>query len=162
MHGMLQTISYPADDTKNRSGLPSIASATHLASVLLFGHDPRLLQTRSWVFQRNGCAAHTVTSEQEFRTEFLQHHPHVLLLCQTLSARECEAAASFAEEHGPNTRCILLYTRETGWSLDREHILLNSNEGPRHLVDTVRRVLESRANRESREDRESRTRPLAD
>lgn len=93
--------------------------------------------------EREGCVVYTAHTEQEFRTEFLQYEPDVFILCQTLSAEECERAGRFAEEHSPKSRCVLLFTHYGDWVIEREHVLLNSNDGPRVLVDTMRRVLDN-------------------
>jgi len=122
-----------------------IEHLSHFASILQFGHDPKLMQTRVWILQKEGFQVRAVQSEQEFRSELLRTPPDVAILCQTISADECERISQFIQEHAPKTRCILMYSFAGGWTLDGNHLLVSSNDGPQTFLANVRRVLDGTA-----------------
>lgn len=122
-----------------------ISLQIQLASILQFGHDPKLQQTREWILEKEGYRVRNALSAKEFRTAFLADVPNVLLLCQTLDAEDCDRATEFAAEHAPGTRCIVLFSNLGGWTLERDHVLLRSNDGPKTFLETIKRVVNGSA-----------------
>ncbi len=111
--------------------------------VLLFGHDSGLLRTRQLLLERNACVAVVVTTIQEFRACVLSRAFQLVLLCQSLSADECETSAQFSQEHAPSTRLLLMFTRVGKCIPEHADVLLDSLAGPKVFIETTRRMLDN-------------------
>jgi hypothetical protein len=66
-------------------------------SVLIYGHDARLLESRKWVLQSWGYRALSVRSLAAINQVPLTPPIDLLVLCYSLSAEECESAIGCAK-----------------------------------------------------------------
>ena len=118
-------------------------SQTAKYSVLSLSHDPTLLMTRMLLLQRAGCEVAGANSLQEFRACILRQSFDLILICQSMSSEECEAASSFAREFAPSARLLVLFTRIGKCIPEQADVLLDAHAGPRVLVETAQRMLGS-------------------
>ena len=109
------------------------------SSVLSFSRDSTLLMTRTLLLERAGCTVIGAANLQEFRTRLLSQPVDLILLCQSISAEECESAANFAREHAPSARLLLMFTRIGKCVPDQADVLLDAHAGPRVFVETAQR-----------------------
>ena len=77
-------------------------------SVLIYGHDARLLESRKWVLQGCGYRALSVRNVAAFNQVPLTPPIHLLVLCSTLSPAECESAIAHAKLRWPNVKELAL------------------------------------------------------
>src|SRR5256885_2093948 len=89
-------------------------------SVLMYGHDARLLESRKWVLQSCGYRALSVRHLSSIDRVPLTPPIHLLVLCYTLSPKECETAIAHAKLRWPNVKELAL-VRYTS-SRDSAHI----------------------------------------
>ena len=77
-------------------------------SVLIFGHDPRLLDSRKWVLQ--SCGYRALSARYLSAIDRMPMDPPVdlLVLCYTLSPRECENAIAHARLRWPDVKTLAL------------------------------------------------------
>ena len=118
-------------------------------SVLLFSNDQSLLLTRTLLLEREGCTVLSASKIPDFRTCLLSRSFDLILLCQSISAEECESAADFAREHAPLARLLVMFTRVGKCIPDHADVLLDAQAGPRAFIETAQRMLAnftSRAN----------------
>jgi len=118
------------------------------ASILIYGHDSSLLETRRLVLQHAGFQAGTVMTLEEVR-KILVHRPGVLpILCYSLSAEECGQALALIHSLKPARKSLILTAGIPicGWGEEDE--LLSSFKGPRALVAMVERLVKCKDLRE--------------
>ena len=77
-------------------------------SVLIYGHDARLLESRKWVLQSCGYRALSVRNLATLNRVPLTPPINLLVLCYTLSPRECESAIAHAKLRWPNLKELAL------------------------------------------------------
>jgi hypothetical protein len=77
-------------------------------SVLIYGHDARLLESRKWVLQSCGYRALSVPTLAALNRVPLTPPINLLVLCYTLSPRECESAIAHAKLRWPNVKELAL------------------------------------------------------
>ena len=117
--------------------------------VLLFSHDASLLMTRRLMLEHEGCKVATSSSLPEFRACLLRHSFDLILLCQSISPEDCEAASQWRREHAPLTRLLLMFTRVDKWMPEHADVLLDARAGPKAFLETARRMLASNTARAS-------------
>ena len=77
-------------------------------SVLIYGHDARLLESRKWVLQGCGYRALSVRSVGALNQVPLTPPIDLLVLCYTLSPKECESAIAYAKLRWSNVKELAL------------------------------------------------------
>ena len=77
-------------------------------SVLIYGHDARLLESRKWVLQSCGYRALSVRHLADLNRVPLIPAVDLLVLCYTLVPRECESAIAHAKLRWPNVKELAL------------------------------------------------------
>ena len=77
-------------------------------SVLIYGHDARTLESRKWVLQSCGYRALSVRSIAALNRVPLTPPIDLLVLCHTLTAKECENAIAHANLRWPNVKELIL------------------------------------------------------
>jgi len=77
-------------------------------SVLMYGHDARLLESRKWVLQSCGYRALSVRHLSAIDRVPLTPAIHLLVLCYTLSPKECESAIAQAKLRWPHVKELVL------------------------------------------------------
>lgn len=113
------------------------------STILVYGRDPLLLETRSWVLEEAGFAVVTSSSLVEAEQQLASPEVKLLVLCHTLSAQERTDILAVASRINPSAKRLLL-TASTVIPLDAPHeAVLSALEGPRALISTVRKVLSS-------------------
>ena len=111
------------------------------SSILVYGRDQRLLETRSWVLERAGYRVVQATdlagAEAHARAEPLG----VAVICHTLSTEECRAALSSLRQLQPEARRLVMTAGTTAASDgQQQEAMLSSYDGPRGLLEAVGRL----------------------
>ncbi len=106
-------------------------------SIVLFGHDCRLLETRKWALHSLGYRVVTVTHLADLNRLPTTPAIDLLVLCPTLSAKECAQAVAHASLRWPAIKKLAL-VRES--SKRRSQILdqvINTLDVPSRLLSKV-------------------------
>src|SRR6185437_14371940 len=77
-------------------------------SVLMYGHDARLLDSRKWVLQSCGYRALSVRHLSALNRVPLTPPINLLVLCYTLTQKECENAIAHAKLRWANVKELAL------------------------------------------------------
>ncbi|HEX3569673.1 MAG TPA: hypothetical protein VHU44_02505 [Acidobacteriaceae bacterium] len=77
-------------------------------SVLIYGHDARLLESRKWVLQSFGYRALSVRHLAGLNRVSLTPPIDLLVLCYTLTPKECDSAIAYAKLRWPNVKELAL------------------------------------------------------
>lgn len=91
-----------------RKNLPEGTVKSNQISVLIYGHDARTLESRKWVLQSCGYRALSVRTIAALNRVPLSPPIDLLVLCYTLSPKECEAAIAHAKLRWPNVKELAL------------------------------------------------------
>ena len=114
-------------------------------TVLCYGHEAMLVHTRMHLLQLVGCLCDSAIDEDQYKTRLLNSLPKVIVLCHSLSPQECATACSFAAQHAPDSRVLLLYTRAPKCFPPEQHTVLDTSVGPRIFSQTVLDLLDRSA-----------------
>ena len=112
-------------------------------SILLYGREPNLLQSRRWVFEVGGFQVSSAKNLDEARQIASRQPFDLLVLCHTLSQGECRDARAWARTLPDMKRLMLVARRASGAELANEAVV-GQFAGPRELVAVAHRVLASR------------------
>lgn len=77
-------------------------------SILIFGHDARLLETRKWALLSRGYRVLTATHLAELDSIPATPPVNLLVLCHTLSAKEGACAVAHATSRWPEIKQLAL------------------------------------------------------
>jgi hypothetical protein len=114
-----------------------IRSRVIAASILSYGRDPQLLETRSWVLQTRGYSVLNLTSLEEMAA--LPPAPGVvlLLLCHTLLAEDALAATALATRVWPGIKHVSVAAETSRAPTGLLGQLLHTADGPAGLLGEV-------------------------
>ncbi len=110
-------------------------------SVVLFGHDAYLLQTRGWLLASIGPRITIVLDLAELTQLILSQPCDLLILCHSLTPGDCAAALSLASRYAPQMRILGL---ESGDPFSRQAFppqVVTSETNPARLISAVHSLL---------------------
>jgi hypothetical protein len=106
-------------------------------SILLYGHNARLLESRKWALQSRGYRVYAILQLTNFEDVPLAPRMDLLVLCHTVTPKECAAAVACASARWPEIKKLAL-VRDLGKRpagiLSR---VLQTLDGPNRLLSTV-------------------------
>ena len=112
-------------------------------SILMYGHDEHLLETRQWVLQSRGYRVVTMLHPSGFAAIPLIPPIKLLLLCHSLSPEECDAAIAIASARWAGVRSLILDPDGTRAPSGLLGQLLHTMEGPAKLISVVSQIVGS-------------------
>lgn len=119
-----------------------------LSSILVYGHDQRLLETRSWVLELAGYrvvqAKNLAEAEARARAEPLD----AAVICHTLNAEECREALELLRRLRPETQRLVMTTNSTSVSDGQQEAVVSGYDGPVRLLQEVARLVRGRNTRQ--------------
>jgi len=110
-------------------------------SILIYGYDIDLLDTRRLVLEQAGFNVEVLTRLTDLEEMASAHEADLLILCHSLSSRECESALKLAHSGQRALKCLVLVTGGPVCRLWEGDELLNSFDGPGALVSAVTKML---------------------
>ncbi len=110
---------------------------TNPDSILMFGEDALLLDTRRWVLEKAGFPTTTTATLVGLETAIAEKHHGVLILCYTVSVMDCVTALSVVTSYAPGMQILGLEAGQTGCSPNIAETF-NINVGPVGLIAKVR------------------------
>jgi DNA-binding NtrC family response regulator len=109
-------------------------------SILVFGQDAQLLETRRWLLDAAGFQVRTTGDYPEVVRILDAASPRLLILCHTLSSEECgRVLASANRPHG--LKILALTAGKCGCHDLMQTESLEAMEGPAKFVSTVDKLI---------------------
>ena len=113
-------------------------------SILIFGRDPRLLETRRLILERCGYVVWTAGELATATLILAREDIRLLILCHTIAKEDCGLALALAHR-ALATQCLVLTAGRTGCVSDRSNqapdqrpdLSLDAREGPLQLIAAV-------------------------
>ena len=106
-------------------------------SILIYGRDARLLETRKWVLQSRGYRVVTIPSLADIDLLPLAPPFALLILCHTLPAEEAEAATALASLRWPAIKALVMTIDKSRSPTGLLGQLLHTMGGPTNLLSQV-------------------------
>lgn len=114
-----------------------------LTSIVVYGQDAQLLETRYMVFKQAGFLVHKATSLSEVEAMVARQETRLLLVCHSVPSQDCGAAVEMAAMFAPAMKTLCLTAGRPACSEPS----MSAFEGPRRLVEVVGQLCEApRAN----------------
>ena len=109
-------------------------------SILVYGSDKLLLDTRTMVLENAGFRVFSATESEDAETIIETQGIALIVLCHSLSPQRCEAALRFANALQPAVKTLVL-TAGAGTCPEKvPTAVLSAFDGPGELVETVQRL----------------------
>ena len=106
-------------------------------SILLYGRDPQLLETRRLVLEKSGHRVWaTMDINQVDRVTELKAID-LLVFCHSLSSKQCDEALALAHGWWPQVKSLVLTAGVAGCSDALSDKVLDAMEGPAKLISAV-------------------------
>jgi DNA-binding response OmpR family regulator len=83
------------------------------SGVLIYGYDPELLETRSWVLERNGFEACTASNIAQAKQTLGAQLIDLVLICHTIPSKERWSAVAAIQAIRPKVKVMLVTTAAT-------------------------------------------------
>jgi hypothetical protein len=116
------------------------------ASILLYGRDEQLLQSRQLLLQRGGYEVWVATGLAEIDVVSRLERIDLLILCHSLTLEECGRALAFGQSRWPFMKSLIL-SAVGSWSEAGElPQVFDTTLGPERLLSTLSRLLNDRTN----------------
>jgi hypothetical protein len=112
-------------------------------SILLFGHDIRLVETRRWVLERSGFKVITALNFQDLERLSTKELFDLVLLCDSLLPLDRNRAIVLCEAQWPGRKRLVLVPMGFSPDLGVRETLFPAAEGPRKLVATIHNLMTS-------------------
>lgn len=114
------------------------------SSIIIFGQDASLMETRSWLLEDAGHLVTRVMTSSELQRAILSRQHELLILCHSLSTQEYADSLVLAF---PLLPTILLYPGALSSVPPQGVAVVNTFDGPASLLRAVKSMLnESRNN----------------
>ena len=115
------------------------------ASILLFGHDSQLLETRRLVLERSGhrvCLAADLTTLARLASDA---QFDLLIFCHTISMEECGRAIALIHTYCRHVQSILLAAGQSACSQQPLSYVVETVKGPENLLNAIAQIVHSKA-----------------
>ena len=111
-----------------------------MTSIVMYGRDARLLETRAWVLENAGHRVRTVSSLDALERMLPTEQTNLLVLCHTLSMEDCGRAIALTHPW-PRTKSLILTAGAKGCHAQIMGAALDTMDGPAQLVSTVGKLV---------------------
>jgi DNA-binding NtrC family response regulator len=111
-------------------------------TILIYGRDAGLLETRQWLLERSGYRVLTTTEFPEVKRIVAEEGIDLLILCHSLSSAEAEEALGVAKEHGGRVHTLIMAAFTGSRPLGEPDVVIEAMDGPGKLISVVGKLLE--------------------
>ena len=108
-----------------------------LPSILVYGRDHRLLETRGWILERAGYRVLTALTLAEVERIAASESIGLLLLCHSLSVEDCEKALIAVSTIHPEVKRLLMTANTPLCPVGQNDWVLSAFDGPQALAAAV-------------------------
>jgi hypothetical protein len=111
-------------------------------SILLYGHDLALLETRQWILEKHALSVRKAYDFPSMSGTLCSDKVDLLILCHSLSALECKRALAVAHVRSPQTKTLVLTANDSTCGAGQGDVVFRTEDGPPSLVATVKQLLQ--------------------
>jgi DNA-binding NtrC family response regulator len=133
----MQNNSAPVSPLEQEHGEP--------ASILVYGRDAQLLETRRWILERAGMKVTITTDLGEVAGILVNEAIDLFILCHTLSPEEGDICLMNAHALRPAMKKLILTANTPLGSLGSHEVKVSAFDGPKTLISEVERLLGARS-----------------
>ncbi len=108
-------------------------------SILIYGHDLHLLETRSWVLEHAGFDVSTTSDLRETVRKIDVGFIDLFILCHTLSTDDCTNMLAHVHSLHPRMKMLILTTAHSGCD-SKDDFVLRAFASPQALITKVREL----------------------
>ena len=119
--------------------MPHLASQT--ASILLYGRDARLVETRSWVLEKEGFSVFSAFSLTDLQKTAAEQQVDLFLLCDSLDIELRSSALSLIHSNWPDAKRLVLAPASLPAGTELTEKVFPAMEGPGKLVEAIRTLI---------------------
>ena len=117
-------------------------SKLHLGRlILLFGQDPRLVETRGWVLEQAGYRLITILHLSDLDKVDPRQRIDMFLLCNSLASTVRRQALTLISSKWPKAKRLILASAGAAFEVDPAEAVFPAIEGPRKLVATIHNLM---------------------
>ena len=106
-------------------------------SILVYGQDSALLETRRLVLQHDGFDLSVALELKTVKEALAKRTFYLFILCHSLSSQNCEGALALTRSKHSGMKNLILSTALSGCTGDAEDVTLSAFADPRTLIRTV-------------------------
>jgi len=110
-------------------------------SILIYGRDRKLLETRRWVLETAGFQVSTTAKPTEVYQAMVAQHIDLFILCHTLSAEDQGTALATAHALRPGMKNLVLVEDTFESHLDPRDTILSAFATPTVLIGAVQKIV---------------------
>ena len=114
-------------------------------SILMYGRDAQLLETRRMVLETSGHKVRTTMDLSEIDRIAAFQNFDLLILCHSLSMEQCGRALALAHSRWPSVESLILTAGAAGCTTPLTERVLDAMQGPAKLISTVGQIAKSEA-----------------
>ena len=111
-------------------------------TILIYGRDTGLLQTRRLLLEASGYRVLMATELAEVKRVVGAEGIDLLILCHSLSTAETQEALAVVAAHTHKVHTLIMAAYWGSYSAGVPDLVLEAMEGPAHLVSAVERLVE--------------------
>ena len=134
------SIQHPASSALNGLG-ESRYDMPALPSILVYGTDAVLLDTRRWVLEKAGYRVLTAQTLLEAERIAAVEPISIFLLCHSLPTEDCQKAVAAANTIRPEMKLLLMTANTPPCSQGHDEQVLSAFDGPQALIAAVQELL---------------------
>ena len=110
---------------------------SHQISVLMYGHDAHLLESRKWVLESRGYQVHNIQRLTELNDLPATQPVSLIVLCHTLTPQESSDAVARASARWPGIKRLHLVADNSRYASQVLGQVMHTLDGPARLIHMV-------------------------
>ena len=110
-------------------------------SILLYGQDARLVETRAWVLEKEGFRVLTALQLLDLQTVGMEEPVHLFLLCDSLDGEARSRALSLIHSSWPHAKRLVLAPVSLPVEIEPTEEVFPAMEGLGKLVRAIRTLI---------------------
>jgi DNA-binding NtrC family response regulator len=110
-------------------------------TILVYGHDPTLLETRRLILEKAGFTVYNTTEFDEFRLLACTHEFDLIILGSSVPSDEVDRILPVIHQCIPFTRVLVITNGDPVPPLSRNDEAFRALEGPKSLISKVNEML---------------------
>ena len=111
-------------------------------SILMYGRDPLLIETRRLVLERRGHRVVSTCNTADIAPSLETGSFDLFLLCHSLTTNECDRALEMARTQWPSVKRLVLTSGSLGCRDHEPSNIFDTTFGPEKLLSTVANLIQ--------------------
>jgi DNA-binding NtrC family response regulator len=109
--------------------------------ILMYGYDPKLLESRRLVLENCGYQVSPVTIRADIASLLDSTPFDLLMLCHSLTEADCERLIADTSKRQPRVKSLILTAGEPGCHSRMMSDVFDIFQGPAKLISTVHQLI---------------------